>query len=178
MYIARVPNRSSPPAILLRESYREQGKVKTRTLANLSKLPGQAIDLLKRWLGGEQFVSTTEAFSCVDSWHHGHVQAVRDAMNRLGFERLVCSRRSRERDLVMAMVAARILAPESKLATTRWWNTTTLPHLLEIDDANEDELYAAMDWLLDRQQGIEAKLAKRHLSEEALVLYDLSFELL
>jgi transposase len=174
MYVARVPNRSSPPAILLRESYRENGKVKTRTLANLSKLPGQAVDLLKRWLGGERFVSTDEAFSCVDSWHHGHVQAVRDAMNRLGFERLISSRRSRERDLVIAMVAARILAPESKLATTRWWSTTTLPRMLEIGDADEDELYAAMDWLLDRQQGIEAKLAKRHLSEGALVLYDLS----
>ena len=80
MYVARVPNRSSPPAILLRESYREDGKVKTRTLANLSKLPSEAVDLLKRCLGGERFVSTDEAFRCVDSWHHGHVQAVRDAM--------------------------------------------------------------------------------------------------
>ena len=174
MYINRIPNRSSPPAILLRESYREHGKVKTRTLANLSKLPAEAISLLKRFLTGERFVSTTEAFSCVESWHHGHVQAVREAMKRLGFDRLISARQSRERDLVIAMVVARILAPESKLATTRWWGTTTLPRMLALAGADEDELYAAMDWLLARQERIEARLAKRHLSEGGLVLYDLS----
>ncbi len=174
MYISRIPNRSSPPAILLRESYREQGKVKTRTLANLSKLPDEAIALLKRFLAGERFVSTAEAFQRVDSWHHGHVQAVRNAMKQLGFDRLLSARAGRERDRVIAMVAARIVAPESKLATTRWWDTTTLPRMLALGGSDEDDLYAAMDWLLDRQERIEARLAKRHLSDDALVLYDLS----
>jgi len=174
MYISRIPNRSSPPAILLRESYREGGKVKTRTLANLSKLPGEAISLLKRFLAGERFVSTAKAFSCVHSWHHGHVQAVRDAMKRLGFDRLLSARPCAQRDRVIAMVAARILAPESKLATSRWWDTTTLPRMLALDGSDEDDLYAAMDWLLERQGRIETTLAKRHLSDGALVLYDLS----
>jgi hypothetical protein len=174
MYVSRIPNRSSPPAILLRESYREKGKVKTRTLANLSKLPGDAISLLKRFLAGERFVSTTEAFRCVHSWHHGHVQAVRDAMKQLGFDRLISARPCLERDQVIAMVAARILAPESKLATTRWWDTTTLPRMLALDGTDEDDLYTAMDWLLDRQERIEATLVKRHLTEDALMLYDLS----
>jgi len=174
MYISRVPNRSSPPAVLLRESYREHGKVKSRTLANLSKLPEEAISLLKRFLAGERFVAADEAFSCVHSWQHGHVQAVREAMKRLGFVRLISVRPCQERDRVIALVAARILAPESKLATTRWWDTTTLPRLLALEGTDEDDLYAAMDWLLDRQERIEAALAKRHLSNDALVLYDLS----
>lgn len=143
-------------------------------MANLSKLPREALSLLKRFLAGDRFVSTTEAFACVDSWHHGHVQAVRDAMKQLGFDRLISARPCRERDRVIAMVAARILAPESKLATTRWWDTTSLPRTLALGGTDEDDLYAAMDWLLDRQERIEATLAKRHLSEDALVLYDLS----
>ncbi len=173
MYIAAIPNRASPPAILLRESYREDGKVKTRTLSNLTKLPGEAIDLLKRHLAGEQFIST-KAFQTVRSWHHGHVQAVRSAMSRIGFERLINARPCRERDLVVAMVAARILEPGSKLATTRWWNNTTLPKVLGIEDADEEALYGAMDWLFERQDRIEKKLAGRHLQEDGLVLYDLS----
>jgi transposase len=174
MYIASVPNRASPPAILLRESYREDGKVKTRTLANLSKLPKGAIAFLRRYLGGERFVSASEAFESVQSWHHGHVQAVREAMMRIGFDKLIRTRSCRERDLVMGMVAARILAPHSKLATTRWWHITSLPRTLGIEDADEDELYAAMDWLLERQERIEQKLASRHLREGGMVLYDLS----
>jgi len=174
MYIATVPNRSSPPAILLRESYRKDGKVKSRTLANLSRLPSDAIAFLKRYLAGEQFVSAAEAFNCIRSWHHGHVQAVREAMTHLDFERLICARSCRERDLVIAMVTARILAPSSKLATTRWWDITSLPRILAIEDADEDELYAAMDWLLTQQERIEKKLAARHLQAGGLVLYDLS----
>jgi len=174
MYIATVPNRSSPPAILLRESYRRDGKVKTRTLANLSKLPAEAVVFLKRYLAGERFVSATEAFHCIRSWHHGHVQAVHEAMMRLRFDRLICARSCRERDLVMAMVAARILAPSSKLGTTRWWHITSLPRMFGIDDADENELYSAMDWLLSHQERIEEKLAARHLKEGGLVLYDLS----
>ncbi|MCP4874326.1 MAG: IS1634 family transposase [Gammaproteobacteria bacterium] len=174
MYVATIPNRSSPPAILLRESYREDGKVKSRTLANLTQLPTEAIALLKRYLAGERFISATEAFGTVRSWHHGHVQAVREAMTRVGFDRLIGTRRCRERDLVIAMVAARILEPESKLATTRWWPITTLPRMLGVETADEQELYAAMDWLLERQDRIEKKLAARHLEEGGLVLYDLS----
>jgi transposase len=174
MYITSIPNRSSPPAILLRESFRENGKVKSRTLANLSKLPKDAVDLLKRHLAGDRFVGTDEAFDYVESWHHGHVQAVRCAMKRLGFDRLVATRRSRERDLVLAMVTARILAPDSKLATTRNWQVTSVPRVFGVGDADEDELYAAMDWLLERQDDIEAGLASRHLKEGGLVLYDLT----
>ncbi len=174
MYITAIPNRSSPPAILLRESYREGGKVKSRTLSNLSKLPDDAIDLLKRHLAGERFICTTDAFDTVRSWHHGHVQAVREAMSRIGFSRLIGSRPCREADLVLAMVAARILEPGSKLATSRWWHGTTLAKTMGVEDADEQALYGAMDWLLQRQEHIEKKLAGRHLQEDGLVLYDLS----
>ena len=178
MYVATVPNRNSPPAILLRESYREYGKVKTRTLANLSHLPKSAIDLIRRSLKGERFVSVDQDFKKVDSWHHGHVDAVLRAMKRLGFERLISTRRCNARDLVVAMVVGRILEPDnernSKLANTRWWETTTLPSMLNLDGVNEDDLYAAMDWLLDRQEMIEKKLAYRHLTDGGLVLYDLT----
>jgi len=175
MYIATIPNRNSPPAILLRESYREKGKVKSRTLANLSNLPPQSIDILRRSLKGENLVST-DAFEIVEdgSPAHGHVDAVMTAMRRLTFSRLICSRRSRQRDLVVAMVAARILEPKSKLATTAWWADTTLPEILDISDADEDDLYDAMDWLLERQSRIENKLAGRHLENNALALYDLT----
>lgn len=174
MYIATVPNRNSPPAILLRESYREDGKVKTRTLANLSQLPANAIALLRHTLVGEQLVPVGAALAVIASPHHGHVEAVLLALRRLGLARVIDSRPSRERDLVVAMIAARLLAPDSKLATTRWWHDTTLPALLGVADADEDELYAALDWLLARQGRIERKLAARHLQTEGLALYDLS----
>ena len=175
MYIATIPNRNSPPAILLRESYREQGKVKSRTLANLSKLPPQSIDVLRRSLKGEELIST-DAFEIVEdgSPAHGHVDAVMSAMRRLGFSRLIDSRQSRQRDLVVAMVAARILEPKSKLATTLWWADTTLPEILNVSDADEDDLYEAMDWLLERQSRIENKLAGRHFKDNGLALYDLT----
>jgi len=174
MYIATIPNRNSPPAILLRESYRENGKVKSRTLANLSKLPVESIEVLRRSLKGEQLAPVTEAFEVLASSHHGHVHAVMLALQRLDLARCLDSRRSRNRDLVVAMIIARILAPNSKLATTRWWQDTTLPAILGVEDANESELYAALDWLLQRQQPIEKKLAARHLQNDALALYDLS----
>jgi len=175
MYIATIPNRNSPPAILLRESYRENGKVKSRTLANLSKLPAGAIDVLRRSLKGENLFST-DSFEIIEdgSPAHGHVDAVMTAMRRLDFSKLICSRRSPQRDLVVAMVAARILEPKSKLATTLWWADTTLPEMLDVSDADEDELYDAMDWLLERQSSIENKLADRHLNNDALALYDLT----
>jgi transposase len=174
MYVAFIPNRGSPPAVLLREGYRENGKVKTRTLANLSRLPPEAVKALTRVLKGESLVPPDEVFESIRSPHHGHVQAVRAAMRRLGFDELIASKASRERDLVVTMVAARILEPDSKLATTRWWDTTTLPEILDVTDADEDDLYVAMDWLLDRQERIEKKLAVRHLKKGGLVLYDLS----
>jgi transposase len=174
MYIATVPNRGSPPAILLREGYREHGKVKNRTLANLSHWPAEKVDLLRRLLRGEPLAPVGQVSEVVASPHHGHVQAVRTAMRRLSFETLIASRPSRERALVVGLVAARILEPESKLATTRWWHTTTLPRDLGVADADEDALYDAMDWLLARQARIERKLAARHLRAGGLVLYDLT----
>ena len=176
MYIASIPNRNSPPAILLRESYREGGKVKSRTLANLSALPEQAIELLRRQLKGEEFVSAQQGFEIIENGSpaHGHVDAVLTAMKRLDFFSLICSKPSAQRDLVVAMVIARILLPNSKLATSAWWHGTTLPDALPIGDANEDDLYRAMDWLLERQGQIEKKLAKRHLHNNSIALYDLT----
>ncbi len=174
MYIARVPNRSSPPAYLLRESYREGGKVKNRTLANLSHLPLEQIELIRRVLKGETLVSPSEAFSIGRSRPHGHVEIVLGVIRKLGLDRMIASRRSRERDLVVAMIAQRLLFPCSKLATTRHWHTTTLAEELGVADADENELYAALDWLLERQASIEQKLAKKHLNDGSLVLYDVS----
>jgi len=161
-------------AHLLRRSYREGGKVKKETIANLTPLGDELVGIIRRALKGEQLVPVDTLFEVIGSKHHGHVQAVRLAMKRLGFESLIASKRSHERDLVVAMVAARILKPNSKLATTRWWHLTTLPDELGVAQASEDDLYAAMDWLLDRQPGIETKLATRHLSEGGIVLYDLT----
>jgi transposase len=176
MYIATIPNRNSPPAVLLREGYREDGKVKNRTLTNLSKLPPEAIAVLRRVLKGETLVSPLDAFEIIEdgSRSHGNVDAVLTAMRRLAIPRLINSRSSRMRDLGVAMVAARILKPQSKLATTRWWKSTTLPEMLGVADADEDELYEAMDWLLERQPNIEKKLAARHLESGGLALYDLT----
>ena len=159
---------------LLRRSYREGGVVKNETLGNLSHLPDALIDVIRRSLQGETFVPLAQAFEVSASPAHGNVQAVTLTMQRLGFASLVASKPSRERDLVCAMVAARILAPSPKLATTRWWHTTTLAEDFGVADATENDLYAAMDWLLARQDTIQKKLAARHLSAGALVLYDLS----
>ena len=159
---------------LLRRSYRENAKVKNETVGNLSHLPGHVIALVRRALQGETFMPVAKTFQITGSRVHGGVQAVLSAMKRLGFDALLSSRPCRERDLVVAMVAARILEPHSKLATTRWWHFTTLPEILGVSDATEDDLYKAMDWLLARQERIEKKLAARHLRENGLVLYDLS----
>ena len=159
---------------LLRRSYRDGGKVKNETLGNLSHLPRPVIELIRRSLRGETFVAVGEAFEITRSRPHGHVQAVMMAMQRLGFASLVFSKASRHRDLVVAMVAARILAPATKLATSRWWHTSTLAEQFGVSDADEDDLYAAMDWLVERQHTIQKKLAARHLHEGAPVLYDLS----
>lgn len=176
MYVEVVPNRGSKPAILLRESFREGGKVRKRTLGNISSLPMEQVEAIRRVLKGQQLVSTDELFEIVEdgSPDHGNVEAVMVAMRRLGFDRLLCSRSSRQRDLIVAMVAARILKPQSKLATSRSWSETTLADMLGIGLPDEQELYEAMDWLLERQGDIEKKLATRHLGEGSLALYDLT----
>ena len=174
MHIHVVPNRGSPPTVLLRESYREGSKVGKRTLANLSSLSATQIEAIRAALRGEALQPVAQSFEITASRSHGHMQAIGQAMQRLGFASVIASRPCRERDLVLAMVAARIAAPHTKLATTRWWHTTTLAEDFGVSDADEDDLYAAMDWLLERQDHIQKKLAARHLSAGALVLYDLS----
>ncbi|MEI8298977.1 MAG: IS1634 family transposase, partial [Pseudomonadota bacterium] len=174
MHIDGVPNRTSRPTYLLRESYREGKKVRKRTLANLSALSDEQIESIRAVLAGQSVRPVEELWQTVRSRSHGAVQAVRVAMQRLGFESLIASRASPERDAVCALVAARILAPHTKLATTRWWHTTTLPDEFGVVEADENDLYAAMDWLLERQGTIQKKLAARHLSEGSMALYDLS----
>jgi len=175
MYIDFVPNRGSKPAILLRESIREGKRIKKRTIANLSALTLEQAEAIRLVLKGEKLAPAGGGLDCIRSLPHGHVEAVRIAMRRLGFEKLIDGKASRERDLVVAMVAGRIIAPEaSKLAMTHAWSDTTLAEDLGVADAHEDELYAAMDWLLDRQEKIEKRLAKRHLKEGGLVLFDLT----
>jgi hypothetical protein len=174
MHIDGVPNRTSRPTYLLRESYREGKKVRKRTIANLSALSDEQIEAIRAVLAGHAVRPVEELWQTTRSRSHGAVQAVRVAMQRLGFESLIASRPGPERDAVCAMVAARVLAPHTKLATTRWWHTTTLAEEYGVADQDETDLYAAMDWLLERQKPIEKKLAARHLSEGALALYDLS----
>src|SRR3977135_160601 len=159
---------------LLRRSYREDGVVKNETLGNLSHLPDALIDIIRRSLQGETFVPLGQAFEVVGSRADGPAHAVSVMLQRLGLASVLGSKPCRERDLVLAMVASRIVAPHTKLATTRWWHTTTLAEDFGVADASEDDLYAAMDWLLARQGTIQKKLATRHLSEGGLVLYDLS----
>jgi len=174
MHIDAVPNRTSRPTYLLRESYRIGKKVRKRTLANLSGLADEQIEAIRAVLAGVAMRPVEELFEVVRSRSHGAVQAVRVAMQRLGFEGLIASRASPERERVCAMVASRVLEPHTKLATTRWWHTTTLAEEYGVEGADERDLYAAMDWLLERQGAIERKLAARHLREGALALYDLS----
>jgi transposase len=159
---------------LLRRSYREGGTVKNETLGNLSHLPEPLIEIIRRSLQGETFVPLAQAFEISRSRPHGHVQAVSLAMHRLGLASVIASKPCRERDLVLAMLASRIIEPATKLATTRLWHATTLAEEFGVAEANEDDLYAAMDWLLVRQDAIQKKLAARHLREDGLVLYDLS----
>ncbi|HEX8797719.1 MAG TPA: IS1634 family transposase, partial [Terriglobales bacterium] len=174
MYISVVPNRNSPPAILLREGWREGNKTRQRTLANLSHWPKEKIDTFRRLLRDETLVSPQDLLATQTTLPHGHVEAVLLAMRKLGLDSLLASQPCRERDLVLAMIGQRLLQPCSKLATTRQWHNTTLAEELRVSDASEDELYEAMDWLLERQGRIEKKLAARHLGEGSLVLYDVS----
>lgn len=161
-------------SVLLRRSFREDGKVKNETLGNLSHLSPELIDIIRRSLKGESFISTEDAFTICASRAQGHVRAVTLAMDQLDMATLLGTKPSRERDLVLAMIAARILSPATKLATARSWDNTTLGDDFKVSGASEDELYAAMDWLLVGQDRIQKKLATRHLHADGLVLYDLS----
>jgi transposase len=179
MYVESVPNRNSPPAILLRESSRVDGKIVKRTLANLSSWPASQIDALRRVLKRESLVSPTDAFQILRSSPHGHVAATLGTLRRLGLEPVLFRSRSPERDRVVAMIVARILEPASKLATARAFHpetaTSSLAAMLGLDESvDEVQLYGSLDWLLERQQSIENALAKRHLSEGSLILYDVS----
>jgi transposase len=175
MYVETIPNRSSPPAILLRESSRVAGKVRKRTLANLSHWPPTKVEALRRVLRGEATgAPAAEALAITASLPHGQVKAVLGTIRRLGLDTLIASRRSRQRDLVLAMIVARILFPASKLDTVARWGHSTLAAELGVGDANEEELYQALDWLLARQVAIEDKLATKHLDAGGSVLYDLS----
>src|SRR6202451_2390245 len=181
MYVATVPNRKSPPAILLRESYRQDGKVKSRTLANLTHLPSQQIAALRSALAGDPSAPATplpDAFRISRSLPHGHVAAVLGCLRNLELDSILDPAPGRQRDLVIAMIVARIIEPTSKLATARGLHCDTLLHrrdeALLLDSADETELYQAMDWLLPQQARIEQALAKRQLSQGGLVLYDLT----
>ena len=179
MYVTSVPNRGSPPAILLRESYRDNGKVKTRTLANLSHWPEHKVENFKRALKGlPPAVDLSEALEITRSLPHGHVAAVLGTARALGIDELLDSVPSRQRDLVMAMLVAQVIAPASKLATARGLRaetaTSSLGQVLGVSACDEDDLYAAMDWALERKDGVENALAARHLVNGTLVLYDVS----
>lgn len=178
MYIATVPNRDSPPAILLRESYRDHGKVKTRTLANLSSWPPAQVEALRTVLKGGTVTGALDAsFEIIRSLPHGHVAAVVGTLRRLGLTELLDRRRSRSRDLCEAMIAARVIDPKSKLATAVGLSAaqeTSLGEVLELGDLDEDDLYRALDWLLEQQAHVEDQLAKRHLADGELVLYDVT----
>jgi transposase len=159
---------------LLRRSIRQGKTVTHETLGNLSHLPDHLIDLIRRSLKGETFVPAAETFRITRSLPHGHVEAVLTMIRKLGVDDLIASEPSRRRDLVLAMIAERLLFPSSKLANTRHWHDTTLAEELDVADATENHLYDAMDWLLARQRAIENKLARRHLGEGAMVLYDVT----
>jgi transposase len=174
MFIDTVPNRGSPPAVLLRESFRDGSRTLKRTLANLSEWPTHKVATLRRVLRDEPLVAPDALFTVERSVPHGHVEAVLQTVQALGLDTLIGSKRSRERDLVVGLIVERLLAPRSKLATTRLWQTTTLGETLGIADVDVDEVYGALDWLLARQAAIQQKLAARHLHDDGVALYDVS----
>lgn len=174
MYIDIVPNRKSPPAVLLRKAWREGGKVRRRTVGNLTGLSDAQIQAIRQVLKGKTLAPIEDVFTIERSLPHGHVEMVLGMMRRLGLPSLIASQPSRQRDLVVAMIAQRLIDPCSKLASTRLWKATTLGQELAVDGADVDELYDALDWLLGRQARIERKLARRHLPEGSLALYDVT----
>ena len=179
MYIETVANRNSPPAVLLREAYREGGKVRKRTLANLGKWPRDLVEGLRALLkGGRVVAPEVDAVVIRRSLPHGHVAAILGTLRKIGLDRILAAKASRRRDLVVAMICARLIAPMSKLATAKALDPETagssLGAVLGLGAVDEDELYAALDWLVERQPTIEKALAKRHLAERTLVLYDVT----
>jgi hypothetical protein len=179
MYIESVPNRNSPPAILLRESYRDGAKIKKRTIANLSDWPSELVEGLRTLLkGGTATPADQQSIIVRRTLPHGHVAAVLGTLRDIGLDRILGPAGSRCRDLVIAMMVARLIAPASKLATARMLDPATaassLGDVLGLGAVDEDELYAAIDWLGERQQAIEKALARKHLRDGTLVLYDVS----
>ncbi len=179
MYIEVVPKRKSPPAILLRQAYREDGKVKKRTLANLTDWPKQLIEGFRALLkGGKVVAAEREAVSILRSLPHGHVAAALGTLRAIGLDRVLGPPGNRRRDLVIAMVVSRLIAPGSKLATARGLDPATaassLGEVLGLRAVDEDELYGALDWLFERQPAIEKSLARKHLADGVLVLYDVT----
>ena len=179
MYIESVPNRNSPPAILLRESYREGAKIKKRTIANLSDWPSELVEGLRTLLkGGTAAPADQQSIIVRRALPHGHVAAVLGTLRDIGLDRILGPAGNRPRDLVIAMIVARLIAPASKLATARMLDPATaassLGDILGLGVVDEDELYAAIDWLGERQQAIETALARKHLRDGTLVLYDVS----
>lgn len=174
MYIASIPNRGSRPTIIIREGYREDGKVKNRTIANITHWPKEKINALRLVLKGKKVALVDELFEKLSSKHHGHVNAVLKTVTKLGLDKIISAKPCRERNIIVAAVVARICEPDSKLAMTRWWGDTTLREMLHLDVVDEDDVYASMDWLLKRQNRIEKRLSKRHLKDGDLVLYDLT----
>lgn len=174
MYIESVPNRKSPPAILLREAFREGGKIRKKTVANLTHWPEHLVKGLRLLLSGETLVPKDQLLRIERSKPHGHVDALLTFMRQIGLEKIIGSTPSKERDLVMAMLVERLIHSSSKLATTRLWHSSTLAEEMGVEDCDENDLYTALDWLLDRQERIEGKLAARHLQEGSYALYDVS----
>jgi hypothetical protein len=170
MFIDTVPNRRSPPAILLRESWREGGTTRKRTLANLSHWPAHKVEQLRRVLRDEPLVAPDALFTVERSVPHGHIEAVLQMIRRLELDTVIASKRSRERDLVLALLIERLIHPCSKLATTRLWNTTTLSETLGVQDTDVDEVYAALDWLLARQAAITAHSSHRDHFVQSIVI--------
>jgi len=177
MHVAKIQRRRNGRtyvSYLLRRSYRQGGPVKHQTLGNLSHLPAPTIDLVRRCLQGEAFFASQDHFRILDSRPHGHVAAVLTTCRRLGLEQLLASKPCPERAVVLALIVQRILNPGSKLAATRQWQDTTLAEELGVAAADYKQVYAAMDWLLRRQRRIENKLARQHLDQGGVVLYDVS----
>ena len=176
MYVETVPNRNSPPAILLREGWRENGKVKKRTLANLTKWPPQKIDALRRVLRNEPLIGREDAFDIQRSLPHGHVAAVLGTLRKLRLDRTIAGADSPERQRALAMIVARVLDPGSKLATARGLAEATardsLAETLALEEIDEDDLYAAMDWLLERQDAIERCCQNNRIESAKRLLKD------
>lgn len=175
MYIEKVPNRNSKPAILLREGRRVDGKVVKRTIANLSSLPAETIEVIRQSLKGANLCDASKTVALKSTIPCGHVNAIRKAMERLGMSDLISSKPSKERDVVLALIAQRLIEPRSKLSLALGFRLSTVATDFNLPaDVDENDIYAAMDWLVGRQPFIEKKHASRHLDNGSMAFYDLS----